>query len=204
MHDKTALSEITRLLVDRHQCHAVVLYGSRAKGTDDPSSDWDVLGVRSEGPSIREALSLGDAWLDAFIHAEEHFEKLDEGSLRFLNGRVLVDQRGFAKRLLERIAAFEKQGPPPLADEAAVRAWYPKMLARIARGDIEARYRRAWLRFEALEAWFRLRGMWYRGPKESFAYLEAHEPQVHATFARALDPAATDDDLAALVATVLG
>jgi predicted nucleotidyltransferase len=204
MHDKSALSEITRLLVDRHKCHTVILYGSRARGAADESSDWDVLGVRAEGPSIREALSLGDAWLDAFIHPESHFEKLDEGTLRFLGGRVLVDQHGFGKRLLERVAAFEKQGPPPLADEAAIRAWYPKMLARIARGDIEARYRRAWLRFDALEAWFRLRRMWYRGPKESFAYLAAHDPAAYAVFARALDPAATDDDLAALVASVLG
>ncbi len=204
MHDKSDLSQITRLLVDRHRCHTVILYGSRAKGTADAGSDWDVLGVRSEGASMREARPLGDAWLDAFIHPESHFEKLDEGCLRFLDGRVLVDQQGFGKRLLERIAAFERQGPPPLADEAALRAWYPKMLARIARGDVEARYRRAWLLFDALEAWFRLRGKWYRGPKESLAWMAAHEPAAHAVFARALDPASNDDDLAALVACVLG
>lgn len=204
MRDKSDLSEITRLLVDRHRCHTVILYGSRAKGTADPGSDWDVLGVRAEGASMREARPLGDAWLDAFIHPESHFEKLDEGCLRFLDGQVLVDQQGFGKRLLERIAAFERQGPPPLADEAALRAWYPKMLARIARGDVEARYRRAWLLFDALEAWFRLRGKWYRGPKESLAWMSAHEPAAYAVFARALEPSSNDDDLAALVACVLG
>lgn len=204
MHDKSELSEIQRLLEGRHRCHAVILYGSRARGTALPGSDWDVVGIRSDGESMREARPFGDGWLDAFIHPEAHFEKLDEGCLRFLNGRILVDQRGFAAGLQARIAAFEKQGPPPLADESAMRAWYPKMLARIAPGDVEARYRRAWLLFDALEAWFRLRGRWYRGPKESLAFLLAHEPGAHATFARALDPAATEDDLAALVTCVLG
>lgn len=204
MHDKSDLSEITRLLVDRHKCHTVLLYGSRAHDRASVGSDWDVLGVRADGPSVREARSLGDGWLDAFIHPEAHFEKLDEGCLRFLDGRVLVDQRGFAKNLLSRITAFEKQGPPPLADEAAMRAWYPKMLARVSRGDVEARYRRAWLLFDSLEAWFRLRRRWYRGPKESLAWLAANEPAVHAIFARALEPTANDDDLAALVSCVLG
>jgi uncharacterized protein len=206
MHDKSEVSELQRLLVDRHKCHTVILYGSRVRGGASPGSDWDVVGIRREGASVREARPLGDGWLDAFVHPEAHFEKLDEGSLRFLNGKVLVDQHGFGAALLKRIAAFEKQGPPPLGegDESAMRAWYPKMLARIARGDVEASYRRAWLLFDSLEAWFRLRRRWYRGPKESLAWLAANEPAVHETFARALDPAATHDDLQALVACVLG
>lgn len=206
MRDKSELSEIERLLVDRHKCHAVILYGSRARGTAAGTSDWDVVGIRREGASVREARAFGDGWLDAFVHPESHFEELDEGSLRFLDGRVLVDRHGFAAALLKRIAAFEKQGPPPLGDgdESAMRAWYPKMLARIAVGDVESRYRRAWLLFDSLEAWFRLRRRWYRGPKESLGWLAANEPATHATFARALDPAATNDDIAALVACVLG
>jgi predicted nucleotidyltransferase len=200
------LQEIERILVDRHGCHTVILYGSRARGDAKPESDWDVVGVREKGDSVREVRALGEGWLDAFVHPEDHFQKLDEGALRFRRGEVLVDRKGFAKELLARIAAFEDKGPPPLSPdaEATLRAWYPKMLGRIAREDVEGRYRRAWLLFEALEAWFRLRKKWYRGPKESFAWLAAHEPAAHAAFARALDPAATLDDLSALTACVLG
>lgn len=199
------LAAIQELLVDRHGCHAVILYGSRARGAATPESDWDVLGIRERGDAIREARPLGDAWLDAFVLPERDLETLDAGSLRYLGGRVLVDRRGVAAALLARVAAFESKGPPALdaTEEAARRAWYPKMLARIARGDVEARYRRAWLLYDALETWFVLRRRWYRGPKESLAWLAAHEPGAHALFARALAPDGQDDDLAALVANVL-
>jgi predicted nucleotidyltransferase len=206
MPGKSEVDEIRRVLVDQHGCHAIILYGSRAHGTVQAGSDWDVLGVRAEGESMREARPFRDGWLDAFVYSEKHFETLDEGSLRFGSGKVLVDLHGFAAKLLARVAAFEKGGPPPmpLGEESVLRAWFPKMLDRVNRGDVEAKYRRAWLLVDSLEGWFRLRGKWYRGPKESLAWLEVHDPGAHAIFARALEPTATYEDLAALVACVLG
>ncbi len=199
------LQAIEDLLVHRHGCHAVILYGSRSRGTAGSESDWDVVGIRERGDALRDARPLGDAWLDAFVLPERDLETLDAGSLRYLGGRVLVDRRGFAAALLARVAAFEAKGPPALeaSEEAARRSWYPKMLARIARDDVEARYRRAWLLYDALETWFVLRRRWYRGPKESLAWLAEHDPAAHALFAQALSPSACDDDLAALVANVL-
>jgi len=203
MHDP--LAEIRRVLVDRYGCHTVLLYGSRAHGTPTVGSDWDVLGVREKGETVREVREIGDAWLDAFIHPEAHFDTLDEGALRFHGAKVLVDARGYASKLLVRVAELERRGPPPLRadEESTLRAWFPKMLERIGRDDVEARYRRAWLLVDALEAWFHLRGKFYRGPKQSFAWLKEHEPAVHAAFERALAPGATQDDLTALVSCVL-
>lgn len=200
------LAEIRRVLVDRYGCHTVLLYGSRAHGTPSAGSDWDVLGVRESGDSVREVREIGDAWLDAFIHPESHFETLDEGALRLLGAKVLVDAMGYAGKLIHRVTEFEKRGPRALSpdEEAVIRGWYPKMLERIGRDDVEARYRRAWLLFDALEAWFRLRGRFYRGPKQSFAWLKEHEPQVHVAFEKALAPGATHEDLSALADCVLG
>jgi hypothetical protein len=186
----------------------VILYGSRATGGAGAASDWDVVGIRTKGETVREARPLKDGWLDAFIHPEAHFEQLDEGALRFREGRVLVDREGYGAHLLARLTAFEEAGPPPFppGEEAVLREWYPKMLDRIRRGrseDVEADYRRAHLRFEALEGWFRLRRRWYRGPKKSLQWLKENEPAIHLTFARALAHAASDDDLTALVACVL-
>ena len=162
-------------------------------------------GIIEELGTVREVREIGDAWLDAFVHPESHFDTLDEGALRLLGAKVLVDARGYASKLLVRVAEFERRGPRalPVDEEATLRAWFPKTLERIARDDVEARYRRAWLLVDALEAWFHLRGRFYRGPKQSFAWLKDHEPAVHATFERALAPGATADDLAALVSCVL-
>jgi uncharacterized protein len=203
--DRASLDEIVRTLVDLHGCHAVILYGSRARGDFEPTSDWDVAGIRKTGESQRVARDLHGAWLDAFVHPESHFAKLDADSLRFLGGRIVVDREGFAKTLLDRVAAFEKKGPPPLPrdEEEVLRVWYSKMLARIARPDLEAKYRRAWLLFQALEDYFKLRNRWYRGPKESFPWLAKNDPETHGAFTRALEPEATMEDLRVLVTRVL-
>ncbi len=206
MTSKSEIDEIRRVLVDQHGCHAVILYGSRARGAAQKGSDWDVVGIRAKGESAREARPFGDGWLDAFVYAEEHFAKIDEDALRLHNGKILVDTQGYAAKLLSRIAAFEQAGPPPLppGEESVLRAWYPKMLDRISRGDVEAKYRRAWLLHDALGDWFRLRRRWYRGPKEALAWLSQHDASAHAVFAHALEPTASYEDIAALVACVLG
>jgi hypothetical protein len=71
---------------------------------------------------------------------------------------------------------------------------------RIARGDLESKYRRVELLFQALEDYFKLRGLWYRGPKAGLPWLARHDPESHTAFARALEPHAPLEDLRALAA----
>jgi hypothetical protein len=201
-----ALHELRRHFVEGQGAHTLLLYGSRARGDASQESDWDVVAVRDEGESLREARPFCGAWLDAFVHPAAHFDALDEGSLRFRGGTLLHDARGFGQALLARLDDLERAGPKPLPadEEQVIRVWYPKMLARAARDDVEGRYRRAWLLFDALEAYFKLRNQFYRGPKESLRWLARHAPESHRAFARALAPDASHDDVAALVACVLG
>jgi hypothetical protein len=130
---------------------------------------------------------------------------IDPELLRLLPARILVDQRGFAKRLIERVIVLDQQGPPPLPEGEGemLRVWHAKMLTRIARGDLESKYRQVELLFQALENYFKLRGLWYRGPKVGLPWLEGHDPETHAAFVRALDPHASLEDLRALVHRIL-
>src|SRR3984893_10294925 len=130
---------------------------------------------------------------------------IDPELLRFLPARILVDERGFAKTLLERVDALDQKGPPllPEGEDEMVRVWYAKMMVRIARGDLESKYRRVELLFQALENYFKLRGLWYRGPKAGLRWLARHDPETHIAFARALEPHASLEDLRALVQRVL-
>ena len=167
MNEEQALAEIVQTLTVDHGCHAVILYGSRARGDFQPTSDWDVAGIREAGATapLRVANAFHGAWLDAFVYAEAAFTVIDPELLRFLPARILVDQRGFAKTLIERVDALDQKGPPPLpeGEDEMVRVWYAKMLVRIARGDLESKYRRVELLFQALDNYFKLRGLWYRG-----------------------------------------
>jgi len=203
MTEELALAEIVRTLTVDHGCHAVILYGSRARGDFQPTSDWDVAGIREAGETapLRVARAFHGTWLDA----EAALTLIDPEMLRFLPARILLDERGFAKALLERVDALDREGPPPLpeGEDEMVRVWYLKMLGRIARGDLEAKYRRIELLFQALENYFKLRGLWYRGPKAGLPWLARHDPETHTAFAHALKPQASLEDLRALVQRVL-
>jgi hypothetical protein len=207
MTEELALAEIVQTLTVDHGCHAVILYGSRARGDFQPTSDWDVAGIREAGATapLRVARAFYGAWLDAYVYAEAAVTAIDPELLRFLPARILVDERGFAKALLERVDAFDQKGPPPLpeGEDEMVRVWYAKMLVRIARGDLESQYRRVELLFQALENYFKLRGRWYRGPKAALPWLATYDPETHTAFARALKQQASLDDLRALVQRVL-
>ena len=207
MTEELTLAEIVQTLAVDHGCHAVILYGSRARGDFQPTSDWDVAGIREADATapLRVARSLHGGWLDAFVYAEAAFTVIDPEMLRFLPARILVDERGFAKALLERVDALDQKGPPllPEGEGEMVRVWYSKMLERIARGDLEAKYRRVELLFQGLEDYFKLRGLWYRGPKAGLPWLARHDPETHMAFARALEPQASLDDLHALVQRAL-
>jgi hypothetical protein len=207
MNEEQALAEIVQTLTVDHGCHAVILYGSRVRGDVRPASDWDVAGIRETGAitPVRVARAFHGSWLDAFVYAEAAFAVLDPELLRFLPARILVDQRGFASALLERIDALDKKGPSPLpeGENEMVRVWYAKMLARIAAGDLESKYRRVELLYQALDNYFKLRGLWYRGPKAGLPWLAKHDPETHAAFARALEAHASSEDLRALVQRVL-
>src|ERR1700674_4299433 len=86
----------------------------------------------------------------AFVYAEAAFTVIDPDLLRFLPARILVDERGFAKTLIERVHALDQKGPPllPEGEDEMVRVWYAKMLVRIACGDLESKYRRVELLFQ--------------------------------------------------------
>ncbi|MDI3284118.1 hypothetical protein [Polyangium sp. 15x6] len=120
-------------------------------------------------------------------------------------GIVLRQKGDLGTRFIEAVQDVFRAGPKKLApDEAqALRMWAPKMLARIAEGDTEANYRRAWLLTQLLEDYFSLRGEWYLGPKESLTRLEADRPEDWAAFDRALAPAAPLEAIKALVELVI-
>src|SRR5437763_11370230 len=116
MTEELALAEIVQTLTVDHGCHAVILYGSRARGDFQSTSDWDLAGIREADATapLRVARAFHGAWLDAFVYAEAAFTVIEPELLRFLPARILVDERRFAQALLERVNGLHEEGPPVL------------------------------------------------------------------------------------------
>lgn len=202
--DAVLVEELQRV----HGPHTIILYGSRARGDATPDSDIDVAAFADVATMTRDARLWRGMFLDGFIYpsAVAVAATPEPELLKLVGGRVLLDDRGLAGPLLDRLTALDREPPPAVAEDHCqmLRMWTRKMLPRIRRGDIEAHYRQHWLLYQLLEDYFTLRGQRYRGPKLALATLREDAPATLAVFERALAPGASFDALEALVDHVVG
>jgi predicted nucleotidyltransferase len=191
------LPEIQRILVEEHDCHTVILYGSYARGDAGPNSDYDLAGIRASGDAIRDARFWNGAYLDLFIYPESKTAAPDEAMIHMREGRVLIEKDSIGTNFLKRLQEILRSGPKPLPrDEIQARKlWARKMLERAKDKDIEAKYRKIWLLTALVEDYFRIRGLWYLGAKESFKWLRGNDPETYSCFEVALG---NTDDLNAI------
>lgn len=192
-------------LVGQHRCHTVILYGSRSRGDWTDESDYDLIGFRDEGDKFRDARVIEGKFLDAFVYPVKDLIEHEKDFLRIRKGTILLEKDGFARNLLKKLDSVFDEGPKPLPEDElqAIRVWIGKMLARIAKGDLEGNYRRAWLQYDLIESYFALRRKWYLGPKEAFRWLSENDPTAYSLFDFALKPGAALVDIQRLAERVL-
>ena len=185
-----------------HGAHTAILYGSHARGDATERSDVDLLLAREAGPAIRDARLVDGLYLDAFVYPETDLATASVDLLRLVGARVLRERDGWGTALLGRVQALFDRGPEPLAedDRTMRRVWAQKTLGRI-RDDLgpDGEYRRMHLLIQSLEDYFALRTLWFRGSKEAFAWLAAHDALMHTAFSNAMTRTATDEDITRLV-----
>lgn len=182
------LDKIVTELRKKYQCHTVILYGSRARGTFGPSSDYDVMGVRSRGTKLRIAKKKDGHYLDIFIFPEKVLRSVREEHLYMKDAVVLYEKDRFGSRLVSRIQKLAKSKPKPLPNDEilALKVWANKMLERAQTRDLEGNYRRSWLQMALLEDYFLIRRKRFQGSKTSFEWLKKNDPTIYRIFENAL------------------
>jgi predicted nucleotidyltransferase len=202
---KTTLQNIVSQLQNKYGCHTVILYGSRARGDANQTSDYDITAICPEGEAERYCDFINDAYVDAFIYPEAHTEKPDDSFIRMKDGIVICQKNTLGDQLLKKIQERYANGPKkiPAWEKNVISTWSNKMLKRCETADIDGNYRRHWLLFDLLQAYFQLRDLWYTGPKESFQYLKQNDPTTYLLFDKALKPNASVGDIKDLVKNVI-
>lgn len=188
-----------------YQCHTIVLYGSRSRGTDTPESDFDLIGFSDFQKDQRIAQLIDGQYLDAFVYGTDSLNGNEVDFLRIKDGIVLVERDTLGSELLKRIDDMYLKGPKTLSPEEIELqvVWVNKMLGRIKKQDLEGNFRRVWLQHDLLEMYFYLRGRWFLGPKEGFAWLAVNDFQTLNLFERSLQNPTCIEDLDLLSQRVL-
>lgn len=199
------LQGICAQLVRDAGAHTILLYGSRADGSENEFSDYDVAAFANVARSTRDARIVEGAFLDVFLHPEEVLRNPTAEHLTLRGSVILMQRDAEATDFLGALEVIFRNGPEPLpADEIeARRTWARKMALRMRRCDIEGNFRRAWLLAVLLEDYFSLRGMWYQGPKKSFQWLLNQDLGTYRGFEEALRPGASSEAIDRLVERVV-
>lgn len=189
--DKTKdpiLTAIIKELVDKHHCHTVVLYGSRARGLTTPTSDYDVVGIRNSGKKFRIAKKQKGFFWDVFVYPEKDLKTLGEEYFAWKNARILFQKGTYGTSLLNRLdKLLKKPFKPHLKYEIDVtKVWAQKQLERCKMDDIQGVFRRAELLTTLVDHYFYVRNKRFLGPKEGFAWIKTNDPKTYKLIDRAL------------------
>ncbi|AVG17854.1 nucleotidyltransferase [Chromobacterium vaccinii] len=186
--------------------HTVLLYGSRADGSANYGSDYDIAAFGAVERVTRDTRRIDGEYLDLFLYPDTALDEPTEAHLALRGAKILRQRGESASRFLARLETLHAAGPEALPEDElqARRDWAHKMAARIQRGDVEGDYRRAWLLMALLEDYFVLRGLWYEGPKKALRWLARHDGQSRQAFELALKPNAGNEAIAKLVLSVAG
>lgn len=185
LKNDAVLSSIVNELKTVHNCHTIILYGSRARGDFNQNSDYDVIGIAKicKKQHLAQYDQRFHIYKDIFVVPDSEFDEINDEYLRLSDGICLWDSKEFGKSLLTKINIMLRK--PFVLDDDEIntrRAWYGKMLNRAKVQDVEGKYRSIWIVHTLLEDYFAFRNMHYLGPKKGIKYLQDNDPDTFMLF----------------------
>lgn len=187
--------EIVKYLKESYNPIAIIKYGSFADGSANENSDFDALVITTDVEK-HDSSVVTDTVLDVWVYPENKFSSGYDPDefLQVFDGIIIQDQRGLAKKLIDRVNEYIDQTPAK-SDEDIIQevAWCEKMLARTVREDAEGYYRWHWLLMDSLEIYFDIKHLYYHGPKKALKYMQNNDLETFDIYLRALKEMSQDN-----------
>ncbi len=194
------VEKIVGFLKEKYEFHCAILYGSRAGNDFRPDSDYDLLCVNNSGPRIREIIKLEDVTIDLIVDNENVLNS-QQPIVYLWQAKIIVDDKGFAKSLLNTALKILAEPPQPLSSSKIVqrKKQTADILFYIKQSNILGDYRRHDLFPKLLGLYLAFKRVWDLGDKHSFQWMEKNDPQAFNLFRKAMSSNAEFSDIEALV-----
>lgn len=185
MNDEVIIN-LKNYLINRYNCHSIILYGSYANGTQIKESDIDVICFSDNINPQNDTSKLLDIQLDAWIYPTEKMDNYED-LIHIDDGVILLDKKSICNQLMNNISHLYKE--PIYISENEVnfnKSWLIKMLSRAKKEDTEGNFRYHLLLTQSLEIYFQIIKVRYMGPKKSLEYLKNKDTEAFRFFKKAL------------------
>lgn len=183
------MEQIIRYIQEKYAPLSVILYGSYADGTNDPTSDFDALVITADHERFHDTSLVDGIPLDVFVYPAGYFEGeyACEDIVQIFDGRVIMDRQDIGKTLLENVQAYLRNRPGKTSAEVQADIdWCVKMLARAERCDCEGLFRWHWVLIDSLEIFCDIMQQPYLGPKKALKWMEKAQPEAFDRYKHAL------------------
>ena len=175
-------------LINKFGCHTILLYGSFVQESAEAVGDVDIIAVRETGRLKKISGCIEGKFLDAFIYSEKEIKIIDSTFIRLWGGVVLKQKDNLGDKIIKAVNEMYLMGPAKTPDweKKDIKNWLYKMSLRAKSDTLISSYRKNWLIFTSLEYYFRLRDLWYMGPRKSFSWLKDNDFETYQLFEKVL------------------
>lgn len=192
-------------LIDKYNCHTIILYGSYAVNDYTEDSDIDIICFTDQDIELNDTNIFEGTQLDAWIVNTKKMNN-PEKYLHIVDNKVLYDEKNLASDFISKIKIIFNNGTKPISKNKKkfLKDWLKKMYKRTLRNDAEGFYRHHWMLKDSLEIYFEINNMWFLGVKKSLRLLEENEKEIYLLFFNAFKGNAGSKESKELVNYICG
>lgn len=110
MKEPLLFERVTKYLVQKYNCHTIILYGSYSRGDFTEESDLDIICFSNRMENKNDVGSFEGIQLDVWIYNTEKMDNLEQ-FLHIYKGKILLNEKGLANKFLLGIENIYNNGP---------------------------------------------------------------------------------------------